>query len=104
MECFDSPEHDLTIKHITVHAGRRTSLQYHEHKDELLIVLSGFGHVTLDSKIQSVHDGRCMRVAPGVRHRVTGPLEYLEISTYDDDTDTIRLEDDHGRSTRGEPS
>jgi hypothetical protein len=39
-----------------------------------------------------------VRISPGVVHRVTGPLVYLEVSTYDDDTDTERLADDYGRS------
>lgn len=93
-----SLDDDLTVKYITVADGKRTSLQYHRYKDELLIMLVGMGFVEVDGVIRSVRDGHFIRIAPGVLHRVTGPLSYLEVSTYDNDTDTIRVEDDFGRA------
>jgi hypothetical protein len=39
-----------------------------------------------------------VRVPPGTAHRVTGPLAYLEVSSYDDNTDTVRFTDDYGRA------
>lgn len=98
MMSVHSVDHDLHVKYITVAEGKRTSLQYHRYKDELLIMLVGMGFVEVDGRIQSVRDGHCVRIPPGVQHRVTGPLSYLEVSTYDDDTDTIRIEDDFGRA------
>lgn len=95
------PELGFTLKHLVVHAGHRTSLQSHEHKDEVIIVirqddgfieyglLPGGELMTALSSIVHIH--------PGVVHRVTGPLEYIELSTYHPD-DVIRYEDDYGRA------
>jgi len=46
----------------------------------------------------NVRHAERIRIFPGERHRVTGPLQYLEISTYAPD-DVVRLEDDYGRAT-----
>ena len=94
MRILDAPENNVTIKYLVVQAAHRTSLQKHEHKDELLFVLAGGGWVELNGV---VHSGGVVRIYPGDEHRVTGPLVYLEVSSYDDGTDTIRLEDDYGR-------
>lgn len=112
---------DLTVKHISIPRGARTSLQYHERKDELLIVLNDFaeGFVSVWSEDRRVvatmglglhaidgadlddllacSGGHVIRVKPGMLHRVTGPMEYLEVSTFDGDDDTIRIADDYGR-------
>jgi mannose-6-phosphate isomerase-like protein (cupin superfamily) len=95
MRWWDAPGHDLTIKHLTVREGHRTSLQLHQRKDELLIFLDGTGHVEIGDRC---YVGGMIRIPPGTKHRVVGPLSYLEVSTYDDDTDTTRLEDDYGRA------
>jgi mannose-6-phosphate isomerase-like protein (cupin superfamily) len=92
---LDAPGQDLTVKYLSVKDGQRTSLQRHEHKDELLILLGGSGHVEAGGRVCR---SDMVRISPGVVHRVTGPLVYLEVSTYDDDTDTERLADDYGRS------
>jgi mannose-1-phosphate guanylyltransferase/mannose-6-phosphate isomerase len=97
MRCFDDPHHDLTIKYLTVQEGHRTSMQRHDRKDELLIILSGGGNVEA-GEVTLGGDGAMVRIRPGVAHQVVGPLVYLEVSTYDDDTDTTRLEDDYGRT------
>lgn len=95
---LDAPEAGLTVKHLAVAAGRRTSLQLHERKDELLVITGGTGFVQAGGKTYQ-GTGCAVRIPPGMLHRVTGPLSYLEVSSYDDDTDTIRLEDDYGRVT-----
>ncbi len=99
MHWLDAPTRDLTVKYLVVMENERTSLQLHQRKDELLIILSNGGE--LDGFVEA--DGkRCtgnaVRIRPGTPHRVTGPLSYIEVSTYDDGTDTVRLEDDYGRA------
>ena len=99
MYWLDVPTRDLTIKYLTVMEGQRTSLQVHQRKDELLIVFSS-GVLDSDGFVEADGErctGRIVRIRPGVPHRVTGPLAYIEVSTYDDGTDTTRLEDDYGR-------
>ena len=99
MRWLDAPGHDLTVKYLTVDDGQRTSLQRHDRKDELLIVLDGTGCVEVAGEPR----GGTVRIRPGTPHRVTGPLTYLEVSGYDDDTDTIRLADDYGRTAAVPP-
>lgn len=99
MKVIGSPSLNFTLKHLKVELGKRTSLQVHDHKDEVLIILSGSGLVqtaALGSELVE-REEKVIHVPPGTIHRVVGPLEYLEVSTYDDDTDTTRLEDDFGR-------
>jgi mannose-6-phosphate isomerase-like protein (cupin superfamily) len=90
-----SPGHDLHVKYLTVNDGARTSLQRHERKDELLIILGGTGYAQIGANRYG--SGCVVRIRPGVTHRVTGPLTFMEVSTYDDGNDTIRLEDDYSR-------
>ena len=97
MHELGSRQHNLTVKFLVVDEGQRTSLQYHETKDVLLFILSGDGEVEVHGTRYS-GSGTRIRIIPGGEHRVTGPLTYLEISSYDDGTDTIRLEDDYGRT------
>jgi mannose-6-phosphate isomerase-like protein (cupin superfamily) len=96
MRSLGSRAHGLTVKYLQVEQGHRTSLQRHNHKDELIVVLGGTGCIEAGHRIHS-GDGCVVRITPGVIHRVTGPLSYLEVSTYDDGTDTIRLHDDYDR-------
>lgn len=88
------PQRDILIKRISIFEGHQTSKQFHASKDELIIVLSGSGQVLMNDAPQH---STFIRILPGTVHRVTGPLEYLEVSTYDPD-DVTRLEDDYGRS------
>jgi len=94
---LNAKDHNLTVKYLEVKRGHRTSLQYHERKDELLIILEGAGYVLVGEETWR-GAGLVLRIAPCEQHQVTGPLSYLEISTHDDDTDTIRISDDYGRT------
>lgn len=97
MRVLDAPGHDLTVKFLTVFSGSRTSLQRHDRKDEVLVILDGTGSVE-SGDVTYRGGGSVVRILPGTVHQVTGPLTYLEVSSYDDDTDTVRLADDYGRS------
>lgn len=98
MRVLDSIDHNLTIKFLKVQNGARTSLQHHAHKDELLYILDDLGGWVEAYDRRYDKAGTLIRIRPGVVHRVTGPLEYLEISSYDAGDDTIRLEDDYERA------
>ena len=45
MRWLDAPGQDLTVKCLTVKEGKRTSLQRHDRKDELLVIIGGTGYV-----------------------------------------------------------
>ena len=98
MQTLHAPGCDITVKYLHVRVGQRTSLQQHANKDELLFILYGSGEVEVGSLVYTAEPERVIRIKPGMIHRVTGPLTYLEVSTYDDGTDTIRFEDDYGRT------
>ncbi len=88
--------------------GHCLSLQYHERKDETLLVLKG--EVTLSVEIQGemrdirLRPGDAHRIRPGVRHRLTadGSVDIVEVSSPELD-DVVRVEDRYGREGTTEP-
>ena len=96
------------ILHLT--AGRRLSLQYHERKDESILVLSGTLrlHLAAPDGTMTVEDlgpGEHRRVPIGRVHRyeaIDGDVELVEVSTPELD-DVVRIEDDFGREGTNAP-
>ena len=90
-------------KVIHVNRGEALSLQYHERKDETLLLTEGVMDLHLeddDGEIQ-VHrlvEGDVVRIVPGRRHRMEAvdDCEFFEVST-PEITDVVRLEDRYGR-------
>jgi len=97
-------------KIIAIDPGQRLSLQYHERKDESLIVIKGTLrlHLENDDGDLQIHDlgpGQRRRVRVGRRHRFEAleePVELVEVSTPELD-DVVRLEDDYAREGTSEP-
>lgn len=92
------------FKIIVVRAGQRTSLQYHRHKEEANLVLSGTGRLHMaasaaePTRTHPLIPGQIAHVRPGVVHRVEAVTDLLivEVSTPELD-DVVRLADDAGR-------
>ena len=92
------------FKRLTVKAGKRTSLQYHNKKVETMYVLSGKGELTLQGegteKLEKiiVEEGDRITISPPRIHRMSGITDvvYLEASTPEVE-DVVRLEDDYRR-------
>ena len=89
------------IIHIT--RGHRLSLQYHERKDESILILSGVVDLVLEDdagelRTHRMTPGMSARVRTGRRHRFIGVEEsdIIEVSTPEID-DVVRLEDSYGR-------
>jgi len=88
--------------------GQSLSLQYHERKDETLMVLQG--EVTLSVEVDGqmrdilLGPGEAHRIRPGVRHRLTSEaaVDIVEVSSPELD-DVVRLEDRYGREGTTEP-
>ncbi len=84
--------------------GHRLSLQYHEVKDETLLVISGKLCLELENdkgeleKLE-LSPGVSQRVLVGRKHRFGAikDCELIDVSTPELD-DVVRLEDDYGRS------
>jgi len=97
-------------KIIVIEPGHRLSLQYHERKDESLIVLKGTLRLHLENEAGELetHDlgpGETRRVQVGRRHRFEAleeQVELVEVSTPEID-DVVRLEDDYAREGTSAP-
>ena len=90
-------------KILHVRKGEALSLQYHERKDEWLLVVRGAidTEIGLDGgelRTQRMGEGDSIHLAPGTRHRMTAveDTDIYEVSTPEMD-DVVRLEDRYGR-------
>lgn len=91
------------VKKLTMWAGHRCSLQYHNLKKETIYVLSGVLKIiqgvsqdALEAKLYRAGD--TITIPPGLIHRMEGVEDavYLEASTPEID-DVVRLVDDYQR-------
>ncbi len=91
---------DYVGKILFIKAGHRLSKQYHEVKEETILVVKG----TLcvydgKDKVTHVYPGENFHVVPGQIHRFGATysnVEMIEVSTNHLD-DVVRLEDDYSR-------
>ena len=87
------------LKLITVEDGKRTSLQHHTFKTEVMVVAHGDGgvemHIDDDTILYDSTDDPVI-MYPGVIHRTVGPCQLIEITTLENE-DVIRHDDDYGR-------
>jgi mannose-6-phosphate isomerase len=96
-------------KVIVIETGRRLSLQYHEQKDEAILVMSGrlLLHIDDDDGRMTTRElgaGDAAHVAVGRRHRFEAieRVELIEVST-PELSDVVRVEDDFGREGTSNP-
>jgi mannose-6-phosphate isomerase len=92
-------------KVLVIHKGKRLSLQYHERKDESILVLRGRLRLELENErgeleIAELAPGESRRIPTGRRHRfgAVEDCELVEVSTPELD-DVVRLSDDYGRAS-----
>ena len=90
-------------KLIHVNQGEALSLQYHEQKDETLLMTEGVMDLELaaengDMTTHRLSVGNCIRIVPGRMHRMVAveDCEFFEVSSPEID-DVIRIEDRYGR-------
>lgn len=93
-------------KILHVKKGEALSLQYHERKDECLLVFKGcvdaeVGGIDGELKTHRMREGDSVRLTPGTRHRLTAveDTDIFEVSTPEID-DVVRLDDRYGRAGR----
>ena len=97
------------VKRLIVYPGQRTSLQYHNHREEHWIFTEGIGSTTLiKDAITSMYEAypsKYMFIPKGAAHRITNTgkelLYFIEvqIGDYLEEDDIVRLEDDYNRET-----
>jgi len=92
------------VKKLTMWAGHRCSLQYHNIKKETIYVLSGILKIFQGKNQHSLEEklyraGDTITIPPGLIHRMEGVEDavYLEASTPEMD-DVVRLVDDYQRA------
>ena len=90
-------------KVIHVNKGEALSLQYHDHKDETLLLTLGSMDLELEDdkgEIQThrLTTGNVIRIVPGRKHRMNAveDCEFFEVSS-PEINDVVRLEDRYGR-------
>jgi hypothetical protein len=102
------PDLPYTGKIITIHQGKRWSLQYHDQKIETLCLFQGSAKIILANEQDELTEItmeplKGYQTTPGQRHRVVGvtDCDILE-SSMPEVGNTFRVEDDSHRGTETE--
>ena len=96
-------EADHKVKRITVHPGKRLSLQRHKSRSEHWYVVSGEGLVTVDIEEKVLRAGDSVDIDMGRVHRMANRTDkdvvFIEVQRgdYFGEDDIERFEDDYGR-------
>jgi mannose-6-phosphate isomerase-like protein (cupin superfamily) len=97
---------DYAGKILHINAGHQLSLQYHERKDETILLQSGSMILVFEndkSELVQIRlsPGDVHHIPPGRQHRMIAveDCNVVEVSTSELD-DVVRLEDNYGRADR----
>ena len=91
------------VKRLMVAPGAALSLQYHRHRAEHWVVVSGVAEVTCDGRVFRLEEDQSTYVPLGSSHRLANPgeqpVEIIEVQSGDylGEDDIVRLEDTYGR-------
>ncbi len=92
------------VKQITVRPGAKLSLQYHHHRSEHWIVVSGIATITIDDKTFELKQNESTYIPKESRHRLFNNtkenlvLIEAQVGTYLGEDDIVRLQDDYKRN------
>jgi mannose-1-phosphate guanylyltransferase/mannose-6-phosphate isomerase len=101
-EDIDSGER-FRVKRITVEPGRKLSLQWHHHRAEHWVIVSGTARVTRGTETQLLTENQSIYIPVGETHRLENPgkvpLELIEVQTggYLGEDDIVRVDDEYHR-------
>lgn len=98
-----SPDSPVTGKILHLNQGARWSYQYHEKKQENLILINGQAKIILDDQEEEMEPKKSYFIKPLEKHRVQGitDCDIMEVSTKEEGI-TVRLEDDYQRPNETE--
>jgi mannose-6-phosphate isomerase len=91
------------VKRITVHPGKRLSLQRHARREEHWVIVAGTGLATRDDERVELRPRDTFDIPVGAAHRLENPgaepLVMIEVQhgDYLGEDDIVRIEDDFGR-------
>jgi mannose-1-phosphate guanylyltransferase / mannose-6-phosphate isomerase len=92
------------VKRICVKPGGRLSLQWHHHRAEHWVVVSGTAKVTRGEEVTLLAENQSIFINLGELHRLENPgkipLQIIEVQTgaYLGEDDIVRIEDDYQRA------
>ena len=95
------------VKRICVAPGEKLSLQWHHHRAEHWVVVSGTARVTKGDDVQLLSENQSIFIAVGEVHRLENPgkipLQIIEVQTgaYLGEDDIVRIEDVYQRAPKG---
>ena len=98
----DSSEYK--VKQITVKSGAKLSLQYHHHRSEHWIVVSGIATVTINDRVFDLKQNESCYIPKEAKHRLENQqkndliLIEAQVGTYLGEDDIVRLQDDYKRN------
>lgn len=96
------------VKRIMVEPHGRLSLQYHHHRAERWVVVSGNPVITVDDAVMRVAPGGVVIIPTGAVHRLENPtdkpVEIIEVQLGDylGEDDIVRLQDAYNRPARAD--
>ncbi len=91
------------VKKITVRPGEKLSLQYHQHRAEHWVVVSGTAKISLGQNVFFITENQSTYIPIREPHRLENPgkipLEMIEVQSggYLEEDDIVRLEDKYDR-------
>jgi mannose-1-phosphate guanylyltransferase/mannose-6-phosphate isomerase len=94
------------VKRICVAPGEKLSLQWHHHRAEHWVVVSGTARVTRGEEVTLLTENQSIFIAVGEVHRLENPgkvpLQIIEVQTgtYLGEDDIVRIEDVYQRAPR----
>lgn len=91
------------VKRILVFPGKRLSLQYHELRSEVWVIVQGKAMVTVGEKTFEAGAGDVVRIEKGQLHRIENhtneTVVFIETQVgVCPEEDIVRVEDDFGRA------
>ena len=95
-------EYYLT-KRLTIKPGEKTSLQYHNHRAEYLVVVAGQSTIQIEKLKMIVGTGGQFLIERGTQHQIAndGEVDLVIIETQlgdvIDENDIVRINDPYGR-------
>lgn len=101
-EVLSAADH-YQVKRLTLKPGARISVQYHHHRSEHWVVISGMAKVRVGEQYMMLSQNQSTFIPVGVIHSLENPgdeiLEVIEVQSgsYLGEDDIVRLEDYYGR-------
>jgi mannose-1-phosphate guanylyltransferase len=92
------------VKQITVRPGGKLSLQYHHHRSEHWIVVSGIATITIDDRVFELKPNESTYIPKEAKHRLFNNhhenlvLIEAQVGSYLGEDDIVRLQDDYKRN------